>query len=77
MLVLFCDHQETESESREIEIGVSGPILTHKKIKRSTGQRYIYSTRWVKNIVAILHIYGARAIFLLLCNHQDNASESR
>ena len=40
MFLLFYDHQETESESREMEIGVAGPIFTHKNIKGSTGQRY-------------------------------------
>ena len=28
-------------------------------------QQYTYYTRWVKNIVAIIHIYGATAIFTL------------
>ena len=29
MFPLFCDHQGTESESWEIETGVTGPIFTH------------------------------------------------
>ena len=37
IFVLFCDHQDTESESQEIKIGVSGPISTHKKHKRLYG----------------------------------------
>ena len=43
--ILFCDHQDTESESQEIEIGVAGPIFTQKKIKRTIGKEYLYSTR--------------------------------
>ena len=39
-------------------------------------QRYPYSTRWEKSIVAIIHIYRALAIFLLFCDHQDTYSES-
>ena len=35
------------------------------------GQKYIFSSRWEKNIVAILHFYGDRAIFLLLWDNQD------
>ena len=41
------------------------------------GQQYPYSIKWVKTVVVILHIYGARAIFLLFCNHQETESESR
>ena len=42
IFLLFYDHQDTESESREIEISVAGPIFTHT-IKRYMGQRYPYS----------------------------------
>ena len=42
---LFCDNQDTESNSCEMEIGVSGPIFTHKNIKVLIGQWYPYSTR--------------------------------
>ena len=41
------------------------------------GQQYPYSTIWEKNIVGIVRIYGARAIFLLFCDSQDTESESR
>ena len=74
--ILFVDHQDTESESREIEIGVAGPIFTEKNIKGSMGQTYPYSTRWKQNIVSILNIYEARAILLLFFYHQDTESES-
>ena len=40
------------------------------------GKRYTYSTRWEQNIVVFFHIYGARAIFLIFCDHQDNDSKS-
>ena len=75
ILLLLYDNLDTESQSRDIIIDVSGPILTHKNIKASMGQQYIYHTIWEK-IVAILHIYGARAIFLLFGDHQDSGSES-
>ena len=39
------------------------------------GQRYSYSTEWEKNTVAIIHIYGARSIFLLFYDDQDTASD--
>ena len=35
------------------------------------GKIYIFSSRWEKNIVAILHFYGDRAIFLLFWDNQD------
>ena len=40
----------------------------------SMGKQYLHSTIGKKNIVLILYIYGARAIFLLLYDHQDTAS---
>ena len=69
IFLLFCTHQDNESESREMEIGVSGPIFTYLNIKGSMGQRYAYSTKWEKNVLAIIYIYGARAIFLLFCDN--------
>ena len=48
-----------------MDIGVAAPIFTHKNIKGYMGQRYTYYTIWENNIVEIIHIYGARAIFLL------------
>ena len=44
--ILFWDHQDTESESQEIEIGVAGPISTQKNIKGPMEQRYPYPTIW-------------------------------
>ena len=46
-----------------MEIGVVGPIFTHKNIKGYVGQRYPYAIRWEINIAVIIHMYGARAIF--------------
>ena len=38
IFLLFCNHQDTESESREMEIGVAGLIFTNKNdIKGSMG----------------------------------------
>ena len=74
--LLFCDHQDTESESCEMEMSIPQPIFTHKIIKGYMGQRFLYSTRWVKIIVVFLHVYGPLAIFLLICDHQDTESES-
>ena len=62
IFLLLNDNQDTESQSQEIKIDVSGPIFTHKNINASMAQRYTYHTRWEKNL-AILHIYGARAVF--------------
>ena len=31
IFLLFFDHQDTESESREMEICVAGPILKHRE----------------------------------------------
>ena len=37
---------------------------------------FVLSTRWEGNVVAILHIHGASAIFLPFYAHQDIGSES-
>ena len=63
LLLLFFDHQDTESESYETIISISRPIFTQVIYKGSMGKQYQYSTRWEKTIVAIIHIYWARAVF--------------
>ena len=40
------------------------------------GQKYAYPTRWKTNIVAIIHMYGDRAIFMLFNDNQDIKYES-
>ena len=75
IFLLFCNHQDTESKSRVVEIGVTGPIFTHK-YQRLYGTTVSILYKMGENIVAILHIYGARSIFLLYCDHQDTESES-
>ena len=45
------------------------------KTKGYMEQQYPYSIELVKNIVVILHIYGARAISLLFHDHQHTESE--
>ena len=60
-----------------MEIGVAGPIFTHKNIKGTMGKEYLYYIRWGQNIVTTLHNYGARVILLLFCDHTDTESESR
>ena len=58
-----------------MEIDVFEPILTHKNIKWYVGQQYPYSTIWEKKIMAIPHIYWARAFFLLIFDNQDTESD--
>ena len=48
IFLLFCNHQNTKSESRDMEIGVSGPIFTHKNIKGSLVQWNTYKKNWKK-----------------------------
>ena len=48
IFLLLYDNQDTESQSWDIRIDVSGPILTHKNVKASMGQQYKYHTRWEK-----------------------------
>ena len=37
-------------------------------------EKYLQSTTYEKNVV-IIHIYGARAISVLFCYHQDSACD--
>ena len=71
IFLLFYDNQNTESKSRAMGIGVAIPIFTQKNVKVPIGKRYPYSTSGEKNIVVVLHIYGARSIFLLFFDHQE------
>ena len=63
IFLLFCDHQDTESDYWEMEISVYGKIFTHKNTKRSMVNQYPYSTRWEGNSVSILNIYVDKSIF--------------
>ena len=77
IFLLFCYHQDTKSESRDIEICVAGPIFPQgKNTKGSIVKWYPYPKIWANNIVAIIHIYGSRANFLLLYDNQDTESVS-
>ena len=71
IFLLFCGHKDTEYESLGMEIVVAGPICNHKNIKGSILQLYPYSKRWEQTIVAFLYNYGARAIIIIFCDHQD------
>ena len=41
------------------------------------GEQYPYNTIREKNIMLVLHMYGAVEMFLLFCYLQDTESESR
>ena len=77
IFILVCNYKDTQSESCEMIIGVAGPILTHKNIKKSMGKKYPYPTRLEETVVEIIHDYGDRAIILLICDNQDTKSKSK
>ena len=72
----FYDNQVTGSESCKIKIGIAGPIFKPYKISKPLWDNNIHTKKGEK-FVAIINIYGARAIFLLFCDNQDTESESR
>ena len=43
IFLLFCDNQDTESESCEIEMSISQPIFTHKKIPKNLWGKSIHN----------------------------------
>ena len=56
--LLFCDYQDTESESCEMEFGVSGPMFAHKNTKGFMVQQYRYPTIWENKFTSILHFWS-------------------
>ena len=54
---------------------ISHLIFTQKNTKATMEHKDLHSTIGDKNIVVTLNIYGARAIFLLFCDHQDTEYE--
>ena len=46
-----------------VGMGVAGSIFAQENIKGLMRKIYIYPTRWKKNVVLIIHIYGVKAIF--------------
>ena len=63
IFLLFCDHQDTESEQREKEIGFAQPILTKKEPSKALMENNIHTLQYGRIILAIIHIHEARAIF--------------
>ena len=43
IILLFCYHQDIESESREIEMIISQPVLPHKKIPKALLENDIHT----------------------------------
>ena len=76
MFLLFCDHQNTESESLDIEIGVATPIFTHKVYQRLYGTMIsILYNMGAKYCGNCSYIYGARNISLLILDCQYTKSD--
>ena len=75
IILLFRNHQDTASESREIEMSIYQPIFTHKKNQSIYGTTIPILYNMGENIVVVLHICGSRAVLLLFFNHQDTRSD--
>ena len=75
ILVPFWYRQENESYSCEVEMSISQPIFTHKKISKYLWDNNFNAPQYgIKSIVLVLHFYSALYIFLLFCDHQDTES---
>ena len=57
LILLFCDHQDTESESCEIEMIISQPISTHKNISNTLWDNNIYTLQYWRNILWLFFIF--------------------
>ena len=64
LFLLFYDHQDTESESLEMKMGVSGENNTQERHQRLYGTTASIHKNMSENILVVIHIYGARVIFL-------------
>ena len=74
IFLLIFGHQETKSKTRELEIGVTGPIFTYK-YQRPYGTMTAIIYKMGENYCGNSLFFGARFIFLLLCVHLDTESE--
>ena len=54
--LLFCDHQDTESESREIEIVVIGLIFT-QKISKDLWENDIHTSQYGSKLLFQLFLF--------------------
>ena len=76
IFLIFSNHQDTEYKSRGMEISVAGLIFTHK-YQRIHGTTISIFNKMRENILAIIRIYGARAILLIFYYNQDTEYESQ
>ena len=60
-----------------MKIGVYRTIFIKKTTKVSIRQWYIHSTKCEKILQQLSHFFGARAMFLLFCDHQDTEYAKR
>ena len=58
-------------------MSISKPMITYKNYQRLHGTMIYIIYNMSENIVVILHIYRASAIFLLLCDYQETEYEPR
>ena len=56
-LLLFCEHQDTESESFEIEISISQPIFIQKKTEKALWENDIHNLQYGEKYCGDFHIY--------------------
>ena len=75
-LILFCDNQDTESESCEIEMSNYQPIFTHEKTSKVLSDKNNHTLQDVETIVVILHVYGALVVFLIFLDNEETESKS-
>ena len=75
IFLLFCDDEDILSIECEIWMTISQLIFTHKIYQRLFGTMITTIYKMGKNAMEILHIYGARAIFLLFYYDQGTEKE--
>ena len=68
--LLICDHQDTEYESQEVEMGVAETIFTQKIYKRLYGKTISILYNMGEKYSDNYPFFGARSISLLFYVHQ-------
>ena len=75
IFLLCCDSKTPNMSKEKLIIAYLGKYPYRKKHQRLYGKILSIIYNMEEKYAAILHIYGARAISLLFCVHQDTESE--
>ena len=74
-IIFFCDHQDTGSESQELEMRISQPILTHRKIPKALWDNNIHTLQYRRIILWKFSMFWRFNNFPTICDHPETECE--